>query len=30
MAQDVGITISVRSEYLPSALLDGTALTEHG
>jgi hypothetical protein len=30
MAQDVGITISVRSEYLPSALLDGTAFTEHG
>ncbi|SEH01322.1 Immunity protein 49 [Nonomuraea solani] len=30
MAQDAGIAISVRSEYLPSALLDGTALTEHG
>jgi hypothetical protein len=29
IAQDAGIAISVRSEYLPQALLDGTAVAEH-
>jgi hypothetical protein len=30
VAQDANIAITVRSEYLPPALLDGTAFTEHG